>query len=449
MRDIILASIVMVMLVGSLRQVWIGVLLWTWLGVGVPHKLTYGFAQSAPFAAMAAGATIVGLFVSRTPVRMPRSLPVKVLWAFVIWTWITTQMAIHGAESSEMGSQVTKVLLMSIVGMCVLHSERHIRYFVWVDAGSIGFYGFKSGIYALATGGGGTMVGPGGFMMDNNLLGLSMIMTVPLLFYLYSTSPHIWTRRIMRVVILLTVIAVLGTYSRGAFLSLTGMLCVLWWRAKGRRLKIAVIVLCVAVALIPAIPEKWTSRMNTVKSYDQDQSAMTRVHQWITAINIANHRITGAGFQAYTQHVQDLYAPVVENAVADTHHVYVAHSIYFQVLGQHGWIGLFLWISTWLTTLHLAAKVRRQIVKLPHLKNAYDLLGLCQVALIGFFMGGSFLSFAYADLQYNLLVIVVTTARWVQQNLEPPASAAKAAPGAVQRNAPARPAPSLGFGAGR
>lgn len=450
MRDIVLALIVMGLLAGTLRYAWLGVLLWTWLSVGVPHKLTYGFAHSAPFAAMAAAVTLVALFISRTPVKFPTTLPVKILWMFVVWTFITSAMAIHGPDSWDICNQVSKVMLMALVAMAVLHDEQHIRLFVWVDAGSIGFYGFKSGLYALATGGGGTMVGPGGFMTDNNLLGLSMIMTVPLLFYLRKTATNRWVRLIMTGVVVLTLIAVLGTYSRGAFLSLMGMLCVLWWRAKGRRLVIAIIVLCVAVALIPAIPDKWTNRMNTVKTYDQDTSAMTRVHQWITAINIANHRITGAGFQAYTQHIQDLYAPVDESA-ADTDHVYVAHSIYFQVLGQHGWIGLFLWLSTWLSTIWLAARVRRLAKGRPHLKNASDLVGYCQVAYIGFFMGGAFLSFAYADLQFNLMVIVVVTERWVQRNLEPPKPAAAEVlePGAVRRVDSARQASALGYGAGR
>lgn len=450
MRDLILASIVFALLLGSLRHAWLGVLLWTWLSVGVPHKLTFGFAHSAPFAAMAAGVTFIALFISRTPVKLPRNLPVSILLLFVVWILITTSTAIHGAESWDICNQVLKVLLMAVVAMCVLHDERTIRLFVWVDAGSMGFYGFKGGVFTLGTGGGGTMVGPGGFMTDNNLLGLSLIMSVPLLFYLRKTSPNVWVRRFMAGIILMTVIAVLGTYSRGAFLSLAGMLMVLWWRAKGRRLVIAVIAACVSVALVPAIPEKWTSRMNTVKTYEADSSAMSRIRQWITAINIANHRVTGAGFQAYTQFVQDIYAPPVEDTEgADTDHVFVAHSIYFQVLGQHGWVGLALWISIWLATMHLAAQARRMARDRPHLKNASELVGMCQVAFIGFAMGGAFLSFAYADLQYNLMVIVVVTERWMRQNLEPPKPAGVAGPGPAQRQAPVRRTPSLGYGAGR
>jgi hypothetical protein len=36
--------------------------------------------------------------------------------------------------------------LKTLVAMAVLHDERHIRLFVWVDAASTGFYGFKGGI---------------------------------------------------------------------------------------------------------------------------------------------------------------------------------------------------------------------------------------------------------------------------------------------------------------
>jgi hypothetical protein len=45
------------------------------------------------------------------------------------------------------------------------------------------------------------------------------------------------------------------------------------------------------------------------------------------------------------------------------------------------------------------------------------LASMCQVSLLGFAVGGAFLSLAYFDLPYNLLVMLVVTERWLNAEL--------------------------------
>ena len=40
---------------------------------------------------------------------------------------------------------------------------------------------------------------------------------------------------------------------------------------------------------------------------------------------------------------------------------------------------------------------------------------MCQVALAGYAVGGAFLSLAYFDLPYNIMVLVVLTRIWVEK----------------------------------
>jgi probable O-glycosylation ligase (exosortase A-associated) len=419
MRDLIIAGIVVAALAKSFSRPWLGALLWTWLSVNVPHKLCYGFARSAPFAALAAVVTVISLFTASKQVKLPRQGAVYLMLAFVAWMGLSTAMAIHPDQSMDVYIQVVKVLMMAVVAMSVLREERHIRWFVWVDALSIGFYGFKGGLFTIRTGGGGTMIGPGGFMTDNNLLALSMIMTVPLLHFLARTTPHPKLKRLLQLTLLLTVVAAIGTYSRGAFLSVAAMGLAAWWRSKAR-VRWALFVVCLAVALAPAMPDKWTKRMDTINSYDEDTSAMGRIFGWLTAINIAKDRITGAGFQAYTHEVVEKYGPPDMKGHGDV--VLVAHSVWFQVLGQHGYIGLAMFMGLWLLGLRKAAWIKKTARGRPHLQNCAELASMCQIAFLGFFVGGSFLSFAYADLQYNLLVMLVATQAWMERNLEAPQS---------------------------
>ncbi len=66
MRDLILLGMVLAALPFACRHTWVGVLLWTWISIMNPHRLAWGFAMNMPFAAMAAGATVISLFIPRT-----------------------------------------------------------------------------------------------------------------------------------------------------------------------------------------------------------------------------------------------------------------------------------------------------------------------------------------------------------------------------------------------
>ena len=46
---------------------------------------------------------------------------------------------------------------------------------------------------------------------------------------------------------------------------------------------------------------------------------------------------------------------------------------------------------------------------------------MCQTSLVGYAVGGAFLSLAYFDLPYNIVVILVVTTQWLkaQQGAKP------------------------------
>lgn len=91
-----------------------------------------------------------------------------------------------------------------------------------------------------------------------------------------------------------------------------------------------------------------------------------------------------------------------------------AHSIYFQVLGNHGFVGLFIFLCLWLLTYRYAGWLNKNAVSIPQARWAADLGGMIQVALIGYAVGGAFLSLAYFDLPYYMMVMVVIARKWVE-----------------------------------
>ena len=72
--------------------------------------------------------------------------------------------------------------------------------------------------------------------------------------------------------------------------------------------------------------------MESIKNYKQDTSATRRIDAWTFAINFAeDHPILGGGFEGFSEEQFSLYAPGAEVFTG-------AHSIYFEVLGEHGYV---------------------------------------------------------------------------------------------------------------
>lgn len=413
MRDLLVTAIVLGTLPFVFRHAWIGVLLWTWISVMNPHRLAWSFAYNAPFAAMAAGATFIALVTSKDPVRLPQSPTVRLLIAFTVWMGVSTAFAMFVMGSFAEFQRVFKIQLMTFVALAVLHEKHHIQLFVWINALSLGFYGVKGGLYTIQTAGAGRVWGPGGFIGGNNEVGLAILMTIPLIYYLYLTTRNKWSRWGLVGAMALSGVAVLGTQSRGAFLAIGVMSLVLWWRAP-RKLLFGSAIVVAGVAALAVMPWSVSEKIASITNYEQDSSAMGRINAWETAINIANDRPLGAGFEMYNPAVFTMYAPnPVEMRASDPSIVRAAHSIYFQVLGEHGWVGLLLFVGIWSFVWRDAARLRRMARGSPEYEWVFHLAGMCQVALVGYAVGGAFLSLAYFDLPYNLLVTVVVTQRWL------------------------------------
>jgi putative inorganic carbon (hco3(-)) transporter len=406
-RDLLVLALVICAIPFAIRHTWIGVLLWNWLSIMNPHKLAFGFAYDAPFAAVAAITTVLSLFLTRDKLRMTWRSPVSILVVFVMWMCLTTAVSVSPELAWPQLNKVLKIQFMTLIAIAALQDRKHIELFIWVNALSVAFFGVKGGIWTILHGGGERVWGPpGGFIEGNNELGVALVMVIPLLNFLRAVSTNRWIRHGLLGVMLLCAVSALGTQSRGALLAITAMGLMLWVRSP-RKLVTGIAVAVVATALLSFMPSTWEDRMNTMQSYEEDGSAVARIESWKFVINLANHKFFGGGFDAYTPANYAIYNP--ESLLPQ-----VAHSIYFSVLGEHGYIGLLIFLILWATTFRMFGSLREASKKRPETNWLYHLTGMCQVALVGYAVGGAFLSLAYFDVAYNLIVVLVVSRRWLE-----------------------------------
>lgn len=407
MRDLLILAIIVFGTLSALRKPWIGILLWTWISCMNPHKMGYAL-MNLPVAAAAGGATLAGLVMTREKQSPFLGGGPITLLVFMAWVTITYFFSFFQDYSTEMLTRVLKIDFMILVAIMLLRERKQINGLVMTLVASLGFFGVKGGIFTIATGGSFRVWGPtDSFIEGNNEIAVALIVTIPLMRYLQLQVPP--ARKYLRwgltAAMLLTAAAALGSQSRGALLGICSMLFFLWLRGPNK-LAGGIVMAVVGVLLIAFMPESWFSRMNTIGTYQQDMSAMGRINAWWMAFNLACDNFFGGGFQIYTLSIFQRYAP-------DPTDVHAAHSIYFQVLGEHGFVGLFVFLTIWWFVWRDGGWLRKQAALIPEAKWASDLGAMCQVALIGYLVGGAFLSLAYFDLPYNLLVLVTVTRQWV------------------------------------
>lgn len=422
MRDIVLASFIFGAVPFILWRPTIGVFFWVWVSVMNPHRLTHGFAYDLPFAQVIAIATLVGMLFSRAPKRLPLTPVTVVLAMMVVWMIVTTAFGLDPAGSVDLLGRHLKILFMVFISMYLLHSKLHVQALICVLAASVAFYGIKGGVFTVLSGGATRVWGPAGsYIEENNALAVATIMTIPLLYYLFLQAKTRWMRWGLLASMLLCGLSALGSHSRGALLAIGTMFVFLW--LKSSRKLVALIVLAIAIpAAIGFMPDRWDERMRTIEHYDQDSSSMGRINAWGMAWNLALDRPLGGGSEIYNESIFRRYAPYPIEEVSHQG----AHSIYFQMLGEQGFLGLGLFLLLWFLVWRDASWITKQARNRDEFRWAANLASMIQVSLIGYAVGGAFLYLAYYDVPYNLLVAIVVTRELVDKEIKRAAQDKKA-----------------------
>jgi putative inorganic carbon (HCO3(-)) transporter len=378
----------------------VGALAYAVVSLMNPHRLTYGPAFEFPFAMLLCVMTLLSMLMSKEPKKLPATPVVVTLILFTLWMTVTCVFSLESERAWLEWNRVMKTMVMVLITIMTVRTRSDVKILAVTVALSLGFWGFKSGLFTLLSGGSSGMIGPAGsYITDNNTLALALVTTVPLLVYVASRAPSKWLRWGVLGLAALTAIAALGSYSRGALLGSVAMAAFLWLKSHSK-VKTGAIILLLAPVIYMSMPEQWVGRMHTIDNYKEDGSALGRINAWKFAVNVANHFPFGGGYQVFTPRMFLSYAP----NPTDYH---VAHSIYFQVLGEHGYVGLLLFLLLFLFTWRTGSRVIRYCHNQPELAWAAMLARMCQVSLIGYLTSGAFLSLAYYDLIYYIIAMLV------------------------------------------
>ena len=431
MRDIAVTIVFFATIPFVFAEPYIGILIWYIIAYGVPHHLAFGFAYDFPFAKIIGVVTLAAWLLSREPKRIPVSTNTILLSAIGGWMSLTMYFAIN--PDPELLRRTLIMIGVAILAQGIITTRRRLHLLVLVTALSLAFYGVKGGVFGILTGGSGHMHGPlDSPIEDNNHLAVHLIMILPLLWYLRGETQKRILRHLLFLAIVLTVICILVTYSRGGFIALSAVL--LYGALKSRHKLVSVtVVAAVALSIVSFMPEQWSERMGSIGQYEKDASATGRLDAWRHAVNVATaNPLIGGGFGTFTKPVFAEFTPGL--------HWRAAHSIYFECLGEQGFVGLGLFLALIGNAMLNARWAERRSRDRSDLSRFRHLGAALQASLIAYIVGGAFLSLTYYEILYEITMMAACLRLRTAEMLASESSALE-----VGRRAPhpRRPTPQL------
>ncbi len=424
MRDLSFAVVWLALLPLTFMSAHVGVLLWIWVALLSPNELLYGFMAGIPFNKIVAVITLGLIVVSKEKkdIYLDGTGVLLILFAAAVTiSWYGG--IVSTPDATDLYQKLLKEIVLAFAIMAVMTTRHRIHLVVLTVAISFGFLAVKEGLIFLLTGGGHKVLGTGS-VGDNNSLAAALLMTIPMMYYLARHSAV----RIIRIGLLaalgLAVVTVIATFSRGGFV---GLMVVGLFMVKNSRNKFGSLALVAAtgVLIYMLAPESWFERLNTINNVSDDGSFMGRVVAWKISWLIAmDHPLFGGGMHAVQRFlVWDTYRPflylldsVIVTPPADTF-PHAAHSTYFEVLGDTGFIGLTLFLGIVGLGFWNCRSIMRMGRRHPSLTWAVDLGRMMQITLVVYCVTTALLSMGYFELFYIVIALLSRCRRTVKQAL--------------------------------
>lgn len=406
----------------AFKRPYLGVCVWIWSALLTPNRLLYGFAGDIRFNFIVAALTTVIVLFAYFKAKNLNNNVSRTMIMLILWTIVTTITAIVPSEIAMEGLVMyLKVGALFLIMMLSVTKKHEVEAVLFSIILGLGYYVVTEGLKVLVTLGNHQAWGPTRSIIgDNNHFAMAIIVIVPIAIFLYRNADVPKLVKIGLLGFIVTaLVAVIGTYSRGGFIGLVifSGLYAIYFKKKAWFTLIAVVVLSSYTAFAP---EKWVERMDTIDEADQDSSFLTRVTAWKVSTQVALDRpLVGAGFEGIEQFpVWIYYAQFVnDNAVITTpppnqDRSHSAHSIYFQMLGEHGFVGLFLLLLLfWQGFMHI--RKSRKLAKRDSDKDMWhkDLSDSLFISLAVYMVVGAALNMAYYEILYVLIGLTAVQSR--------------------------------------
>ena len=420
MLDLAITGFTIAFLALGFRKPFIWVLAFLYIDTLSPQNISYSLLASMSISLVAFVLAFMGWVLLDDKRDSRFTMRQGIIAVLLVYCGLTTMFADFPVEAAEKWSWVWKALVFAIFLPLTLRTRLRIEAAALVMVLSVGTIIINGGIKTVGGGGGyGTLR----LLLDTNfglyegsIISAVSIAVIPLIVWLMRHGTVFkpdWRVKLFGVALIFACALIpIGTQARTGLLCL-GLLGVLLLRTVKRRfLYLSMMATLVAVA-IPFLPDSFTKRMDTIENHQADQSASTRVAVWLWTLDYVKDHPFGGGFDAYRGNKLTVELVTVtgegNNTSRDVTMVEeksrAYHSSYFEMLGEQGWPGLFLWLLLLVSGLWQMEKIRSRWKNRTGPGETWQapLANALQQSLLVYMLGGAFVGIAFQPFCYMLI----------------------------------------------
>jgi len=416
MRDLAVVVLFLFLIFSTFRKPYIGVSAWIWIALAYPAGWAWGFSTSLRINLTIAVLTIFSYLIYAKKPKIEFNGGTYLIILF--WIIALTSTVLSESLLNEMVwykfSELSKIIILYFAAILILEKKIHIDTIIWSIVLAVCSYVAMEAVKYLLSGGSHDIEGlQGHIFRDRNDLAVAINMCIPLIIYLIKETKHKQLKLGLMLLLILNIISVVGTSSRGGFVGL--IVIGLYFFIKSQKKLLLSILLAISLPIgIASVPTEWSERMNTVSEAKSDSSFIGRMWAWKVSVKIANDNLFGNGFYAtqdplawslYIDNIED-FGFVETPPAPEGQRPKAAHSIYFQVLGDFGYIGLSIFILL-LIFLYIRLQKLRKLAKEQSLDWCYNLCSMLSISVVAYGITGANVSLAYFDLFFILIAVTL------------------------------------------
>jgi probable O-glycosylation ligase (exosortase A-associated) len=238
----------------------------------------------------------------------------------------------------------------------------------------------------------------GTFLGDGNDFSMSLCILIPMTILLALSAKRRWVSLVAWVSVVIFILAIVGSQSRGATLALIVVGVFLWLFSKRKFVSLVGIAFAGVIMLFHA-SDAYFERMATIRSYQEEGSAQGRIMAWKSGTRMGlDNPILGVGAGNFSISFGTTYRP---RDVIGPLPWLTAHSSYFLVFGELGFPGIIVFLVLVIGGFTGMMGLRRRLIKScagPPSADTVEkarMLYLLAAGLVGYAVAGAFLSAAY------------------------------------------------------
>ena len=427
MLNLALTGFIATLFALGLRRPFLWVLAFAYIDILVPQKISWGFLTVMPVSLMAFVLAFAGWVMIDDKRDSRFTLRQGLIVLLLVYCGLTTMVADFPEPAAEKWSWVWKALLFALFLPLTLRTRLRIEAITLVMVLSVGAILITGGIKTLAGGGGygtlRTLVAENAGIYEGSTLSTVAIAIIPLIWWLARHGTIFPKGKLTTLfAIALTFAAVLipiGTQTRTGLLCLA-LLAVLALRNVKRRFLFIGGAAVLAMIAVPFLPDSYTKRMSTIENHKSDQSASIRVAVWNWTLDYVKDNPFGGGFDAYRGNQVKVELTETtgtgNNTSTDVTDAFdkarAYHSSYFEMLGEQGYPGFFLWLLIQVLGLWQMERIRSKWKKRTGPGQTWQapLANALQQVQIVYLAGSVFVGIAFQP--FIFMVIGVQCGLW-------------------------------------